>query len=80
MFSGLPPKADFPTLELIPSPALRERRQGEGDGHRETREVEVAAQRQAGGRGYVAGAPRRRRRMGVVPAGHEGVAQGDIPF
>src|SRR5215831_551201 len=26
MFSGLPPKADFPILELLPSPTLRERR------------------------------------------------------
>jgi len=26
MFSGLPPKANFPILELLPSPTLRERR------------------------------------------------------
>ena len=26
MFSGLPPKADFPILELLPPPVLRERR------------------------------------------------------
>jgi len=25
MFSGLPPKADFPILKLLPPPALRER-------------------------------------------------------
>jgi len=28
MFSGLPPKADFPILELLPPPALSERRDG----------------------------------------------------
>ena len=41
MFSGLPPKADFPILELLPPPALSEHR------HRGLARRRVAVRRRA---------------------------------
>ena len=41
MFSGLPPKADFPILELLPPPALRKRR------HRGLARCRLAVRRRA---------------------------------